>query len=51
MWDKICMAKVPIIIGFIALFFVYAGFNAGSRDLSDMSLVSGNITVNSGAEL
>lgn len=49
MWVKIWDAKVPLIFGIIALIFVFAGFAAGSRDLSDMSLVSGDITVISGA--
>ena len=49
MWEKIWDAKVPLLFGIIALIFVFAGFAAGSRDLSDMSLVSGDITVVSGA--
>ena len=49
MWEKIWEAKVPLIFGIIALVFVGAGFAAGGRDLSDMTVVSGNITVNRGA--
>lgn len=49
MWEKIWDAKIPIIIGIIALVFVVAGFAAGNRDLSDMTIVSGEITVNQGA--
>ncbi|MDO4189402.1 MAG: hypothetical protein Q4D29_10480 [Lachnospiraceae bacterium] len=49
MWEKIWEAKVPLIFGIIALIFVVAGFSAGNRDLSDMSLVSGDITVTRGA--
>ena len=49
MWEKIWDAKVPLIFGIIALVFVGAGFAAGNRDLSDMTVVSGDITVNKGA--
>ena len=49
MWEKIWEAKVPLIFGIIALIFVVAGFRAGNRDLSDMTLVSGAITVTKGA--
>lgn len=50
MWEKIWNAKVPIIIGIIALIFVVAGFAAGNRDLSDMTVVSGTISVTEGAK-
>ena len=49
MLGKIWEAKVPLIFGIIALVFVIAGFAAGNRDLSDMTLVSGDITVIKGA--
>jgi len=49
MWEKIWNAKVPLIFGIIALVFVVAGFAAGNRDLSDMTIVSGDISVNEGA--
>ena len=49
MFEKIWVAKVPLIFGIIALIFVIAGFAAGNRDLSDMTLVSGEITVTNGA--
>ena len=49
MLRKIWEAKVPLIFGIIALIFVIAGFAAGNRDLSDMTLVSGDITVTKGA--
>ena len=49
MLEKVWEAKVPLIFGIIALIFVIAGFAAGNRDLSDMTLVSGDITVTKGA--
>lgn len=49
MFGKIWEAKVPLIFGIIALIFVIAGFSAGNRDLSDMNLVSGDISVTKGA--
>jgi len=49
MWKKIWEAKVPLIFGIIAVVFVVAGFAAGNRDLSDMTVVSGDILVTRGA--
>lgn len=49
MWERISGALFPIILCIISLVFAVAGFNAGSRDLSDMSLVSGKVTVTKGA--
>lgn len=49
-FERIWEAKLPLIFGMIALVFVIAGFMAGKRDLSDMTVVSGNITVTKGAE-
>ena len=49
MLGKVWEAKVPLIFGVIALVFVIAGFAAGNRDLSDMTLVSGEIIVTKGA--